>query len=127
MHEPETFGCRRCWPSNAKAAWKARFRLEKEVDLIDESHFHVMILVCRACAQRFVSVFTEMIDWEKSDDAQSWSLIPITDEERARLSAAPSEAELERLGPARRCLEHDHPTGERARTSWTYWVCVGRH
>ena len=127
MHEPETFGCRYCWPSDAERAWKARYLLEKEVDLIDESHFHVMILACRACAQRFVSVFTEMIDWEDGDDSQSWSQIPITDEEQVRLSARPSEAELERLGPGRRCLEHDHPTGESARTSWTNGLYVGRH
>jgi hypothetical protein len=127
MHESETFGCQHCWPSDPDAAWKARRLLEKEVDLIDESHFHVMILVCRACAQRFISVFTEMIDWEKGDDAQSWSLFPITDEERVRLSGAPSEAELEQLAPGRRCLEHDHPTAARARTSWKYWVRVGSH
>lgn len=127
MHEHETFGCRHCWPSDAEAAWKARRLLEKEVDLIDESHFHAMILACRTCAQRFVSVFTEMIDWEEGDDSQSWSLIPITDEEQVRLSATPSEAELERLDPGRQCLEHDHPTGESARTRWKNWLYVGRH
>jgi hypothetical protein len=127
MLEPETFGCQHCWPRNANAAWKARFLYKKEVDLIDESHFHVMILACSACAQRFVSVFTETIDREKGDDAQSWSLFPITDEERVRLSAAPSEGELERLASGRRCLEHDHPTGGKAHTSWKYWLYVGRH
>jgi hypothetical protein len=127
MHKSETFGCRHCWPRDANAAWKARRLLEEEVGLIEESHFHVMILVCRACAQKFVSVFTEMIDWEKGDDSQSWSLIPITVEERARLSATPSEAELERLASGRRCLELDHPAAERACTSWKYWLFVGRH
>jgi hypothetical protein len=114
----------RCWPSNADAAWKARTLLEREADLIDEPHFHVMILACRVCAQRFVSVFTETIDWKDGDDAQSWSLIPITGEEKVRLSAAPSEAELERLVPGRRCLELDHPTGESARTSWTFGLTL---
>jgi hypothetical protein len=99
MPEQDTFGCRQCWPSDADAAWNARGLLEK-VDPIDESHLHVALLACHACAQRFVSVFTETIDRQAGDDAQSWTLMPITGEERARLPAAPSEAELERLGPA---------------------------
>jgi hypothetical protein len=37
VHEAEAFGCRKCWPNRAGAAWKARHLLEKEVDLIDES------------------------------------------------------------------------------------------
>jgi hypothetical protein len=127
VHEAETFGCRKCWPNRAGAVWKSRHLLEKEIDLIDESHFHVMILACRSCGQRFVSVFTEKIDWDGGDGAQSWSLMPITVEEQANFSATLSEAELERLGPGRRCLEHDHPTGERARTNWTFGLFVGRH
>src|SRR5512145_807791 len=127
VREPERFGCRHCWPSDAKDAWKARGLLEREVDLVDESHFHVMILACRACAQRFVSVFTETIDWKEGDDAQFWSLMPITDAERTCLSATPSETELNRLGFGRQCLKHDHPTGERADTRWGFWVGVGRH
>lgn len=126
-HEAETFGCRYCWPRAANAAWKARHLLEQEVDLIDQSHFHVMILACRRCGQRFVSVFTEMIDWVRGDDAQSWRLIPITSEEQAELSATVSEAELERLGPGRRCLVRDYPTGERPRINWTSGLFVDRH
>jgi hypothetical protein len=123
----ETFGCRYCWPSGAAAAWNARHLLEKEVDLIDELHFHVMILTCLRCRQGYVSVFTEIIDLKAGDDSQYWSLIPITVEERGNLSARVSEAELERLGLRKRCLVRDHPTGERARTYWAKGFFVGRH
>ena len=56
-------GCERCWPSEADAAWEARRKLACAVELVDESHFHVMILACPSCEQRFLSVFTETIDW----------------------------------------------------------------
>jgi hypothetical protein len=58
----QDFGCEHCWPSTADAAWEARGALTHVQDLIDESHFHVMILACPHCSQRFVSVFTETID-----------------------------------------------------------------
>ena len=55
----QDFGCERCWPSTADAAWEAREELTHVQELIDDSHFHVMILACPCCTQRFVSVFTE--------------------------------------------------------------------
>lgn len=64
----EDFGCKRCWPPSAGAAWKARGALTHVAELIDESHFHVMILACPRCTQRFVSVFTETVDWADGDD-----------------------------------------------------------
>jgi len=42
---------------------EARRALDFEAELIDESHVHVAILACGQCGQRFVSVFTETIDW----------------------------------------------------------------
>ena len=54
-------------------------------DLIDESHFHVMILACPSCAQRFVSMFTETIDWVNGDDPQDSTLLPVTEAEEADL------------------------------------------
>src|SRR5882762_3116205 len=81
----ETFGCERCWPSSADAAWKARSTLTHEADLIDESHFHIMILKCPWCSQRFVSVFTETIDWVDGEDPQYWTILPITRDEAAGL------------------------------------------
>ena len=91
---------------------------------IDESHFHVMIQFCRNCSQRFVSVFTETVDWVDGDDPQYWTVLPITTEEAAQLverRASLTEGEVRALGSGRRCLQRDYPKGERS------GVSVGRH
>jgi hypothetical protein len=127
---PKTFGCGHCWPAGADAAWRARGGLAREAELIDEPHFHVMILACSVCGQRFVSVFTETIDWAAGDDAQYWVLLPVTGTEAAELvqrRGSVTEAQLNALGPERRCLQRDHPTAAPARTSWGVGLWVGLH
>ena len=126
----EKFGCERCWPPFAEAAEMARRAHTHEAELIDESHFHVMIRACAGCAQRFVSIFTEIIDWADGDDPQYWTLLPITQAEAADLiqrSGSLSETTLNALGANRRCLRHDRPKGESARSYWSTGVLVGRH
>lgn len=126
----EKFGCERCWPATADAAQAARFTLVRDADLIDESHFHVMTLACPNCAQRFVSVFTETIDWQDGEDPQYWTLMPITASEAldlAREGASLTEATLTTLGRDRKCLQHDHPKGADARSSWGLGIDVGPH
>jgi len=126
----EGFGCENCWPSSpegADAAWGA---LTREADLIDESHFHVMIRACRSCSQRFLSIFTEMIDWEADDDPQYWTLLPITEAEAAdliRQGNSLTEQTLNSLGSGRRSLHHDHPKGKPPRTCWGTGIWVGPH
>jgi hypothetical protein len=103
----ENFGCKQCWPSTADAAWEARDRLTRAHELIKESHFHVMILACAHCRQRFVSIFTEMVDWADGEDPMYWTLLPITEKEAAdlvRQKSSLTEASLNALGPGRRCL-----------------------
>jgi hypothetical protein len=117
----ESFGCERCWPSAADAAWEARAALETEHELIDESHFHVTIRACRSCSQRFVSIFTEMVDWVDGDDPQYWTLVPVTAAEAAKLAeqgSSVTEMELNAFGRGRRRLRHDHPKGVPARSYW---------
>ena len=124
------FGCERCWPATPDAAWEARRLLARVADLIDESHFHVMILVCRNCTQRFVSVFTETIDWEEGDDPQFWTLLPITGAEAAWLvqrRGSMTESQLNALGPKRRCLRHDYPKATVPRSSWGTGISVRPH
>lgn len=124
------FGCERCWPSSAEAAWEARSELTHAQELIEESHFHVMILECARCTQRFVSIFTEMIDWEDGDDPQYWTLLPITETEAAdlvRRRDSLTEASLDALGRGRRCLSHDYPKAMASRTYWATGVSVGPH
>jgi len=126
----EEFGCEHCWPPAADGAWKARSTLTRVAELIDESHFHVMTLACPRCTQQFVSVFTEIIDWEDGDDPQYWTLLPITGEEAADLArqrVSLPETKLDALGPGRRSLQHDHPKGVERYIYWGTGIHVGMH
>jgi hypothetical protein len=122
----ESFGCERCCPPDAEAAFRARAELSTVADLIEESHYYVTVYACSVCAQRFVSVFTETIDWETGDDPQSWTLLPITEHEATRLLAerdALSGWTLNALGPTRRSLRHSSPN----QTYWGSGLWVGMH
>ncbi len=128
--ERRDFGCEHCWPATPDAAWEARRALACEAELIDESHFHVMILTCASCDQRFISIFTETIDWADSEDPQYWTLLPITDPEAADLvvrRGSTTEAELNALGPERRCLRHDHPKDTAALSFWGTGIHIGAY
>ena len=129
MRAPSTFGCEWCWPAEPESAWKARRALTKDSDLVDESHFHVAIATCGHCGQRFVSVFTETIDWAAGDDPQDWTQLPITAAEAATLRWAGDtvESALKGLGLARRSLRHDCPKGRPARLFWSSGLFVGPH
>ena len=99
-------------------------------DLIDESHFHVMILTCPHCAQRFVSVFTETIDWVNGDDPQESTLLPVTEAEETDLGgrrASLTESDLNWVGSGRRSLRRDCPSGAAQRIFWAKGISVGRH
>ena len=128
--QKQEFGCERCWPSDAWAAWKARDGLDHKSELIDESHFHVMILGCSACCQQYVSIFTERIDWQGGDDPQYWTLMPITDAEANDLIAnrtALDEMSLNAVGRLRQSLRFDHPKGEPPNVFWGSGIFVGLH
>ena len=114
-------GCGECWPVDATSAWRARGGLTCELEPIDESHLHVMVLACPRCGQRFVSVFTETIDWVGGHDAQHWTLLPLTPDEVAQLAGAGgslTEAAVRALGPGRRRLYRDFPTTGEPRVWW---------
>ena len=124
------FGCEHCWPADADAAWAARDSLSRVEELIDESHFHVMVLACPRCHQRFVSVFSETIDWTDGDDPQYWRLLPVTEPEARSLIEqrhSLSETELTRLGPERRCLQRNHPKAAPVQVLWRTGLFVGPH
>jgi hypothetical protein len=98
--------------------------------LIDESHYHVTILTCPQCGQQFLSVFTEMIDWVNSDDAQYWIVLPITEGEAAALinrGSELTEMEINAVGRGRQSLMRDYPTGEGPREFWGTGILVGPH
>lgn len=116
-----TYGCSRCWPESSDSAWESGLKLEHRRELIDDSHFHVMILRCPDCGQSYVWVFSELIDWESGDDSQGWIRMPLAGREEAGLmglSASALERELYRLGQNRRSLWRIHPRGCAAGCSW---------
>lgn len=123
------FGCARCWPDDAEAAWAARAALERDMVLIDASHVIAALLRCRACDQVFLSVFTERIDWTGGDDPQSWTVLPLTPAEAAGLRAhdALPEAALDALGAGRRSLRREHPSDGAVRVYWGAGLRVGPH
>ena len=89
--------------------------------LVDESHYIVSILVCPSCTQRFVSAFSETVDWTGGDDSQYWTLMPITAAEAVDLvqqGDSLTEAKLAALGPGRQALRRDYPTGQAPHIYW---------
>jgi hypothetical protein len=123
-------GCNHCWPASAEAAWDARRGLRELAVWVDEPHFNVRGLQCVHCARHFISVFTESIDWTNGDDAQSWTIVPLTADELVRVKEVlPSsiEAALRAVPSQRRSLRRDHPTGRNAGTSWASGIDIRSH
>lgn len=130
MTDEAKFGCEGCWPAEAGAAWKARDALDRVAELVDESHFGVRILACPRCAQRFVWIFTETIDWVDGEDPQYCTLLPLTEAEAAELTgqgASTIERKLAALGPGRRSLRSDFPKGKPRRIHWGKGLSVWPH
>ena len=125
----ESFGCNACWPAEADAAWEGRRSLAGAAELVDESHYHVMVLACPQCLQRFLSVFTETIDWAEGEDPQYWTTLPITADEFANLAlqTPPSEASIGAIGAGRACLRRDFPKHGTPRAYWSTGIQVGPH
>ena len=125
----EAFGCASCWPASPDSAWEARLSQSVDARLMDESHFSVIIGSCTKCGQRFVSVFTEMVDWADGEDPQSWTVLPITKEEAGKLSEAGSgiHSALNTLAPQRRSLCRDFPKGGNPTAYWSSGIWVGPH
>ncbi|MBI5210107.1 MAG: hypothetical protein HY927_09065 [Elusimicrobia bacterium] len=113
--EPVRFGCGQCFGGDAQAAWENRQRLSEIATLVDESHFDLRLVACPDCGQRFLWVFTELIDWQEGDDSQAWCLLPLTEPECARLQAMkdPSAVEgVEGWCGDRPYLMEVHPSGK---------------
>lgn len=128
--QTQEFGCGLCWPADAHAAWGARGGLGRQKELIDESHFIVAILACPRCGQRYVSIFTEMIDWGDGNDPQYWTLLPITEAEAEgliRQETSLNETSLNALGTGRRSLHRDYPKEGPPRVFWGSGIRVGPH
>lgn len=125
----EEFGCSRCWPASADAAWNAKSSSSIKTFLIDDSHYIVSIWFCPSCAQHFLNVTTEMIDWEAGEDPIYRTFMPITQAELAALmeSSPPTEALLNAVGSGRRCLKRDWPKDHPPIAYWSTGILVGPH
>ncbi len=123
-------GCDACWPASAQRALEARQALEAQHHLVDESHYSVRLLACRGCGQRFVSVFTERIDWTHGNDPQEYQLAPISGDEAAELIAAGesiTEESIEQAARERYVLLHRYPNTGGPTTTWVPFLSVGWH
>jgi hypothetical protein len=116
-----TFGCAQCSGDDARDAWENTKELERVSYLVDDSHFIVQVLRCKECAQPFLWVMTEIVDWSGGDDAQYRRVVPLTESEAETFlkSGEPSVAMIESLGGDRRYLRQDWPTGKKKpRVTW---------
>lgn len=125
----ETSGCNRCWPTSADDAWAAKSASTIKTFLIDDLHYIVSIWLCPTCAQHFLSVTTEMIDWEAGEDPIYRTFMPITQSELAALMEfnPPTETTLNAIGLGRRCLKYDHPKDHPPSVYWSTGILVGAH
>lgn len=124
----ERFGCPACIPE--VPVHESRADLKHLARLVDESHLGISIYRCAACGQEFISIFAELIDWANGEDPQCTTLMPLTQDEAARMIAAGENldlAELTALGRERRFLRDDWPgTGIRT-LEYTTGQVVGPH
>ncbi|HRK57316.1 MAG TPA: hypothetical protein PLQ67_07320 [Burkholderiaceae bacterium] len=122
-------GCDRCWSSQAPQAWEAVSSLPIESFLIDEPHVIVSIRACPACAQRYLQVTTETIDWQGGEDPVDRTIIPIDDGEHAQLiTSKPLDARvIEAVGSAKRSLRYHWPKGQSPSHYWGVGLRVGPH
>lgn len=124
-----TFGCQHCWPDSADAAWEALKTLTIDLALIDESHFTIKIRSCNHCAQQFLSVFTETIDWQDGEDPQRWVVMPLSAAQAQMLSRQDGaiETALAALPSACKSLCRDFPKGRAPCSYWGQGVSIGPH
>ena len=118
----DVIGCERCHPDQLPPDFFGYVRgLDIVESVVQESHFALQVLRCHSCGQLFVKVFTEFIDWDGGDDAQYWTVMPITSDEATRLIAEGEGVDVQwvgSLGRGRRSLISDYPTGAPSRYGW---------
>lgn len=123
------FGCDKCWPSDADAAWAACRSMPTSAEMVSESHFSVRLRICADCGQRFLTVFTETIDWSGGEDPQFWTVIPVTIYEANALSVAVDSigSAIGTLPTDRRSLRHDFPRDGERRSFWSTGISIGMY
>lgn len=123
------FGCSQCFGEDADLAWTASRTVRLDA-LVEESHFSLRLTAC-ACGQRFLTVFTERIDWRGGEDDQTWLSVPVSEPECEQLEQASEDARpalLSALASGRRFITRSFPTGGSLNTTWqTSGFFIGPH
>ena len=121
--------CETCWAPEAATAWNLIKDVPIEERLIDEPHFIILIRACPSCSQSYLQTTAETIDWVDGEDPISRTVIPIDDEERARLLATQplDTATIEGIGTGRPSLRYDWPKNAAPTLFWGTGVRVGIH
>ena len=84
----ENIGCATCFGDDADTALAHLRARPHDVRIVEDSHFMVRILTCERCAQPFVSVFCERIDWKDGNDPTETLYVPVSAAEADGLAAA---------------------------------------
>jgi hypothetical protein len=123
------FGCTICLPPDANDARSARAGLTAVTTLIDEAHYIVSLAACPRCRQRFVSVFTETIDWVNGEDPQRWTIMPISESDAVDLVSYGPRLQNVHLTalPARRSLLVEHPSEADVTARWSFGIEIRHH
>jgi hypothetical protein len=95
--------------------------------LVDESHLIISFRRCPACRQRFLSVFTERIDWVGGNDPQTWMLLALDDAEAEKLGADGDFASLRAAAMTRDALRIHHPASGPATAAYGCGPLIGWH
>ncbi|MFI6867111.1 hypothetical protein [Nocardia sp. NPDC050406] len=113
------FGCEACYGEDPIAASNYYRQCPTDELVEDDPHFILRIKHCERCEQRFVSIFTEFVDWSGGEDAMYTTVMPVTEAEAAAISAAAlSYRQIGELGRGRKHLRSDWPTGKPKRIGW---------
>ncbi len=83
---------------------------------LDESHLTRDLRKCKFCGQLYFHEFVDSIDWEKGDDPQYQTFIPVDSKEEIGLFLDVDEFGLQSFSPR---LLADYPKGaEQHRIQW---------
>lgn len=118
---PDGLGCASCYGADPDETWSYYCAQGLIVvrEIRDDPHFVVQLRRCTTCTQQFLWLLTEFVDWQRGDDAQYRTVVPVTAGEARKIAERGVDLDrelLEALGETRRYLQADSPTGAREAT-----------
>jgi len=123
-------GCAACWQAEPSAVYAAFQSFDLDASLIDEPHHIVSIRRCPKCSQKYLSIFTETVDYLDGEDPQYRVILPLTNAEARRLDRlgdTVTEQDLTSIGVRRTSLRIDHPKGAPFALYWGTGVQIRDH